>query len=80
MAVRDIAPSLQLDADGLCRLVDEIPSQEAAQHDRRVDVLEIVDGIVLDVAALGDVLDERPETQMRCGTRLLVSFVAKRST
>ena len=65
MAIRDIAPSLQLDADGLLRLVNKIPSQKAAYHDRGVDVLEIVDGVVLDVAALGDVLDERSETQVR---------------
>ena len=65
MAVRDIAPGLKLDADRLIRLVHEVPTQQAAHHERGVDVLEVVDGVVLDVAALGDVLDQWSETQVR---------------
>jgi hypothetical protein len=32
--------------------------QQAAPHDRRVDLPELVDGVVRDVVALGDELDD----------------------
>jgi hypothetical protein len=65
VAVGDVAPCLYLDPEGLRLRGDEVPPQEAAQHDRRVDLLELVDGVVLDVVALGDELGHRPEPQVR---------------
>jgi hypothetical protein len=53
---------------------NEVPSQEDAQHHRRVDIAETVDGIVLDVAALGEVLDKRPETQIWMGYQVAREF------
>jgi hypothetical protein len=74
VAFRDITSGLHVNAEGVRSRVDEVPSQEDAQHHRRVDIVETVDGIVVDLAALRDVLDKRTETEIRMGNQVAREF------